>query len=65
MSIRHIAAMAALLSSPLAVQQQRTKPVSQAEVDRITRDAILIDTRDDITSKTVQGYDIANPNKTG
>jgi len=57
--------MAALLSSPLAVQQQRTKPVSQAEVDRITRDAILIDTRDDITSKTVQGYDIANPNKTG
>ncbi len=43
----------------------RTKPVTQAEVDRITRDAILIDTHDDVTSKTVMGYDIATPNKTG
>lgn len=38
--------------------------MSQAEVDRITRDAILIDTHDDITSKTVAGYNIATPNKT-
>ena len=54
---------------PLAALAQartpRTKPVSQAEVDRITRDAILIDTHDDIPSKTVTGYDIATPNKTG
>ena len=43
----------------------RTKPVTQAEVDRITRDAILIDTHDDVTSLTVKGYDIASPNKKG
>jgi membrane dipeptidase len=53
----------------LAVAQQahtpRTKPVTQAEVDRVTRSAILIDTHDDITSKTVTGYDIATPNKRG
>jgi membrane dipeptidase len=39
--------------------------VTQAEVDRITRDAILIDTHNDVTSLTVTGYDIATPNKQG
>jgi membrane dipeptidase len=39
--------------------------VTQAEVDRITRDAILIDTHNDITSQTVEGYDIAKPNTKG
>ena len=53
------------LTLPLAAQTPRTKPVSQAEVDKITRDAILIDTHDDVPSKTVDGYDIATPNKTG
>ena len=43
----------------------RSKPVTQAEVDRITRDTILIDTHNDVTSKTVTGYDIADPNRTG
>ena len=43
----------------------RTRPVTQAEVDRITRDAILIDTHDDVTSLTVDGYDIGTPNKHG
>ena len=46
-------------------QTARTKPVTQAEVDRITRDAILIDTHNDVTSRTVDGYDIATPNKRG
>jgi len=56
---------------PLAAQQPapparaRSAPVTQAEVDRITRDAILIDTHDDVTSRTVDGYDIATPNKRG
>jgi len=56
---------------PLAAQQPapparaRSGPVTQAEVDRITRDAILIDTHDDVTSRTVDGYDIATPNKRG
>jgi membrane dipeptidase len=59
---------ASILALPLYAQQARTprtRPVTQAEVDRITRDAILIDTHDDIPSKTVTGYDIAKPNKAG
>ena len=63
-----IAALALLPLSHGAVSQARaprTSPVTQEEVDRITRDAILIDTHDDITSKTVDGYDIAMPNRMG
>ena len=52
----------ALLALPLAAQQHK---VTQAEVDRITRDAILIDTHNDVTSRTVEGYDIATPNPRG
>jgi membrane dipeptidase len=48
-----------------APRKPRTTPVTQAEVDKITREAILIDTHDDVTSKTVTGYDIATPNKRG
>lgn len=55
-------AMLSLLTFPLCAQQHK---VTQAEVDRITREAILIDTHDDITSRTVEGYDIATPNKHG
>ena len=62
---RKLAALAlATLALPLAAQK-RTPPVTQAEVDKITREAILIDTHDDITSRTVAGYDIATPNKSG
>jgi len=59
------AAALCLLALPLAAQTPRTKPVTQAEVDKITREAILIDTHDDVPSKTVDGYDIATPNKRG
>ena len=52
----------ALLALPLSAQQNK---VTQAEVDRITRDAILIDTHNDVTSRTVEGYDIATPNTRG
>lgn len=58
----------AAITLPAFAQQtrtSRTKPVSQSEVDRITRDAILIDTHNDVTSRTVDGYDIATPNKSG
>ena len=58
----------ALLATPLlggTLLAQRTKPVTQAEVDKITREAILIDTHNDVPSKTVDGYDIATPNKLG
>ncbi len=51
--------------SVAAQLKPRTKPVTDAEVARITRDAILIDTHDDVPSKTIDGYDIATPNKDG
>lgn len=52
----------ALVCSSLVAQQHK---VTQAEVDRITRDAILIDTHNDVTSRTVEGYDIATANTRG
>lgn len=63
--IHRIALTAVVFTFPLFGQQTRTKPVTQQEVDSITRDAILIDTHNDITSKTVTGYDIAKPNRGG
>src|SRR5450432_3051690 len=61
---------AALALTPFQLSAQAprtppTKPVTQADVDRITRDAILIDTHDDIPSKAVDGYDITTHNKAG
>ncbi|MGA9026240.1 MAG: dipeptidase [Steroidobacteraceae bacterium] len=41
------------------------QPVTDAEVAEIGKSAILIDTHDDVTSKTVDGYDIATPNRGG
>jgi membrane dipeptidase len=69
-SSHRFAAALVALSLPLAAVSQsprtpRTRPVTQAEVDKITRDAILIDTHNDVTSLTVNGYDIATPNKRG
>jgi membrane dipeptidase len=49
----------------VAAQTPRAKPVTDAEVAAITRDAILIDTHDDVPSKTVDGYDIGSPNRKG
>lgn len=59
------AVVIASLTIPAAAQKPRTRPVTQAEVDRITRDAILIDTHNDVPSRTVDGYDIAMPNTKG
>ncbi len=52
----------ALVGLPLTAQSHK---VTQAEVDRITKEAILIDTHNDVTSRTVEGYDIAAPNTRG
>jgi membrane dipeptidase len=59
-----IAALAALCLANVAFAQTPHK-VTDAEVARITRDAILIDTHDDVPSRTVDGYDIATPNTSG
>ena len=59
------AVLVASLTLSAFAQKPRSKPVTQAEVDKITREAILIDTHDDVPSQTVDGYDIATPNKMG
>jgi membrane dipeptidase len=46
-------------------QKPRTTPVTDAEVARITREAILIDTHNDVPTHTVAGYDIGTHNKVG
>ncbi len=51
--------LSTLLLTPIL---QAQKPVSQAEVDKITREAILIDTHNDVPSNTIDGYDIGTPN---
>ncbi len=66
--VRTAAAISLVLAPSLLAQNPhtpRTKPVTEAEVDRITRDSILIDTHNDVTSLTVKGFDIASPNKKG
>ncbi len=60
-----IAATLSLAACTLTLSAQTPRKVTQSEVDRITREAILIDTHDDVPSRTVDGYDIATPNKTG
>ena len=59
-----IAVFAVAFSGTICFTQAPRK-VTDAEVAQITRDAILIDTHDDVPSKTVSGYDIATPNKAG
>jgi len=51
-----------LLAAQPAGRQKRT--VSDAEVERVHASAILIDTHNDITSATVAGLDLGQPNTT-
>ena len=60
-NLARLAAIALLATIPALAQRK----ISDAEVEKITREAILIDTHNDVTSKTVTGYDIATPNKGG
>jgi membrane dipeptidase len=46
-------------------QKPRTTPVTDAEVAKITGEAILIDTHNDVPTHTVAGYDIGTHNKAG
>jgi len=48
---------------PMASGQTRT--ITDAEVQKITKSALLIDTHNDITSKTVDGYDIGTAKNDG
>jgi membrane dipeptidase len=50
------------LACTLTAQQHA---VSDAAVERVRKTAILIDTHNDVTSKTVQGFDIGEPSTSG
>lgn len=43
----------------------QTRPVTDEEVMRVHRSALLIDGHNDVTSKTVRGFDIAQPTAEG
>ena len=60
-------AVAGVAQQPAAKAPMKSsaKQSLQAQVDRVTREAILIDTHNDVPSKTVDGYDIATPNVKG
>lgn len=53
--------MAAFLAAATCAAAERT--ISDAEVQRVHRSAILIDTHNDVTSKTVAGFDIGTPSR--
>ena len=52
-----------LIAAPLLIAQQR--PTSDAEVMKVHRSALLIDTHNDVTSKTVAGFDIGKRSTEG
>jgi membrane dipeptidase len=52
--MRILCGLAALALAAMA----QTRSVTDAEVERVHRAALLIDTHNDITSRTVEGYDI-------
>jgi membrane dipeptidase len=65
--MKHIvrAALAAALAAATLLAQapgRQKRTVSDAEVMRVHRSAILIDTHNDVTSATVAGLDIGQPN---
>src|SRR5580698_6444896 len=49
----------------LCVSFAQTRSVTDAEVQRVHRSALLIDTHNDITSRTVEGYDIGKSKNDG
>src|SRR5215472_16206192 len=58
---RHNLPMRTMLCSVtalLAIATAQTRNVSDADVQKVHKSALLIDTHNDITSRTVQGYDI-------
>jgi len=65
---RYIFAMRTMLccvSTLLAIATAQTRQISDAEVQKVHKSALLIDTHNDITSRTVQGYDIGKAKNDG
>ena len=57
------ALVAALLATTESKSQNKT--ISDAEVMRVHRSTLLIDTHNDVPSRTVEGFDIGSPGATG
>jgi membrane dipeptidase len=65
---RYILAMRIMLcciTALLAIATAQTRKISDAEVQKVHKSALLIDTHNDITSRTVQGYDIGKAKDDG
>ena len=61
--LRSILALAlAAAALPAQVPGRHKRTVSDAEVQRVHRSAVLIDTHNDVTSATVAGLDLGKPN---
>src|SRR2546430_5153884 len=58
-----LALVTALLTAVLIFSQNRT--VTDAEVQRVHRSTLLIDTHNDVPSRTVEGFDIGSRTGTG
>src|SRR5579872_2179302 len=58
-----LGAVTAMLASGQTGAQ--TRPVSDAEVMRVHRSTLLIDTHNDVPSRTVEGFDIGSRTGTG
>ena len=57
--------MLCCVTAILVIATAQTRQISDAEVQKVHKSALLIDTHNDITSRTVQGYDIGKAKNDG
>src|ERR1700688_4575865 len=57
--------MLCCIAALLCIATAQTRKVSDAEIQKVQKSALLIDTHNDITSRTVQGYDIGKAKDDG
>src|SRR6202140_2234526 len=57
--------MLCCIAALLCIAIAQTRKVSDAEVQKVQKSALLIDTHNDITSRTMQGYDIGKAKDDG
>jgi membrane dipeptidase len=62
---RRVLALLCGAGALLAIATAQTRNVSDAEVQKIQKSGLLIDTHNDITSRTVDGYDIGKAKNDG
>jgi membrane dipeptidase len=63
--LRRTAPLAAALGTLISMALAQTRSVTDADVRRVHSSALLIDTHNDITSRTVEGYDIGKAKNDG